>query len=143
MLGAAPALTSKGAVVDAMVNRQGIQGAEIVEALAANGQLPNVLVIHLGTNGPASQGTLDRLVAAAADVPYILVLTVRADRNWTADNNQRIRDLEVRYQGQVHLLDWATVSDQCPGNCFYGDNIHLRPDGQQFYADQVWAAIGR
>ena len=42
-----------------------------------------------------------------------------------------------------HLLDWATVSDQCVDNCFYGDNIHLRPAGQQFYADQVWAAIGR
>jgi peptidoglycan/LPS O-acetylase OafA/YrhL len=143
MLGAAPALTAKGAVVDALVNRQGMQGAEIVEALAADGLLPNVLVIHLGTNGPASQATLDRIITAAASVPFILVLTVRADRNWTADNNQRIRDLEVRYPGQVRLLDWATVSDMCVDNCFYGDNIHLRPAGQQFYADLVWAAIGR
>jgi lysophospholipase L1-like esterase len=143
MLGAAPALTAKGAVVDARQNRQGTEGAEIVEALAAAGQLPNVLVIHLGTNGPASQATLDRIITAAATVPFILVLTVRADRSWTADNNQRIKDLEVRYPGQVHLLDWATISNDCTNDCFYADNIHLKSAGQQFYADAVWAAIGR
>lgn len=143
MLGAAPALQAKGAIVDAEVNRQGTRGIEIVEYLVSSGQLPNYLVIHLGTNGPASQETLDRMITAAKDVPFILVLTVRADRGWTADNNQRIRDLEIRYQGQVHLLDWANVSNQCVDNCFYSDNIHLRPNGQQFYADQVWAALGR
>jgi len=143
MLGAAPALSAKGAVVDARVNRQGTEGADMVEALRDMGALPNVLVIHLGTNGPASQKTYDRIVTAAASVPTILFLTVRADRVWTADNNQRIHDLEVRYPGQVHILDWAEVSNQCPGDCFYGDNIHLKPTGQQFYADQVWAAIGR
>ncbi len=143
MLGAAPALSAKGAVVDAQVNRQGTTGAEMIEALRDMGALPNVLVIHLGTNGPASQQTYDRIVTAASTVPYLLFLTVRADRVWTADNNQRIHDLEVRYPGQVHLLDWAEVSNQCPGDCFYGDGIHLRPAGQQFYADQVWTAIGR
>ena len=109
----------------------------MVEALRDMGLLPDVLVIHLGTNGPASQETYDRIISAADTVPSILVLTVRADRTWTADNNQRIRDLAVRYPGKVHVLDWATVSNECADDCFYGDDIHLKPAGQQFYADQV------
>ena len=40
------------------------------------------------------------------------------------------------------LLDWERRSAECPGQCFYGDGIHLRPEGQQYYADLISDVLG-
>ena len=72
--GWAPSLT-----VDAEVGRQIDEAAELVAAMAADGTLGQVVLVHLGTNGPFTPEQIDELFAAAGpDRQVLLVNVVRA-----------------------------------------------------------------
>jgi hypothetical protein len=138
MLGAATALSERGMFVDAEQNRQMNTMIPVVEGLRDSGTLATFgsVVVHLGTNGPISDETMSGFFSALAGAPKVLVLTVRADRSWTAGNNARIFALPNQFPN-VELLDWGGLSNACPGACFYSDNIHLQPAGAQYYAQLV------
>ena len=70
------------------------------------------------------------MMAILADVPIVVFVTGKADRVWIAGNNDKIRALPAAYPN-VTVLDWEVIGPQCPGDCFYDDQIHLdrrRPD---------------
>jgi peptidoglycan/LPS O-acetylase OafA/YrhL len=136
MLGAAGKLAEQGLTVDAVESRQFVDGVEVVQALQTQSRLGDVVVIHLGTNGTISPSTMTQMMDALAGVPQVLLLTVDVDREWTAGNNSLIYDTANTYPN-VELLDWAGLSDQCPGDCFAVDGFHLRPDGQAYYAQLI------
>ena len=140
MKGAAPVLAERGIVVDAEESRQGKLAAEIFVQLRDLGVRMNVAVVHVGTNGPMSNETLDLMMTALQDVPRVIVLTGRGNRDWIDPNNFRIRALPERYPNVV-VLDWQLVSELCSGKCFAGDGIHLDRDGRSFYADQIVQAL--
>jgi hypothetical protein len=75
------------------------------------------------------------------DVPHVILLTVRAGRGWTPDNNALLRAADLEGDNKI-LLDWEVRSADCAGECFYEDGIHLRPAGQQFYADLIADTLG-
>ena len=62
MLGAAPALRENGAWVDAVVGRQLIKGIEIMQQYVTLGSVGDVVVVHLGNNGPTSEERFDELL---------------------------------------------------------------------------------
>ncbi|MGB0114748.1 MAG: acyltransferase family protein [Ilumatobacteraceae bacterium] len=136
MLGAAPALQERGFVVDAAESRQFSDGADIIGALQQQGRLGDEVVVHLGTNGSIGSASMTRMMESLAGVPKVLLLTVDVPRDWTAGNNGLIYDTAAAYPN-VFLLDWAALNDSCPGNCFYDDGYHLRPDGQVYYATLI------
>jgi len=140
MKGAAPVLAERGIVVDAEESRQGKLAAEIFVQLRDLGVRMNVAVVHVGTNGPMSNETLDLMMSALQEVPRVIVLTGRGNRDWIDPNNFRIRSLPERYPNVV-VLDWQLVSELCSGKCFAGDGIHLDRDGRTFYADQISLAL--
>ncbi len=80
MLGAAEELQARGFQVDAQVSRQMKDFVPTMAALRDNGTFGSVVVVHLGTNGGFSQGTLDQMLSTVADVPVVLLLTGKADR---------------------------------------------------------------
>jgi peptidoglycan/LPS O-acetylase OafA/YrhL len=139
MLGAAGALADRGWVVNAEVSRQMIDTIPLMQQLGGAGVFGDVVMIHLGTNGPISNASLDGVLAPLAGVPRVVLLTIRADRSWTNGNNDLIR---ARAGGNITVVDWAARSNDCPGDCFEDDDIHLRPEGRVFYADLVTAAVG-
>jgi hypothetical protein len=141
MLGAAPTLTERGMSVDAMVSRQTIDLIPMFEQLRDRGLFGNAVVVQLGTDGPFSQETLDALLATMDDVPNVILMTVKADRSWTAGNNALIRAADHERDNRL-LLDWEALSANCPGECFFDDGIHLRPDGQTYYADLITDILG-
>ena len=47
-------------------------------------------------------------------------------------------DLQGSYPNLV-VVDWA--AQDCPGDCFYGDGIHLRPDGRTHFTTLVTSAL--
>ena len=55
-------------------------------------------------------------------------------------NNDLLRALPATYPN-VRLVDWADAAAACPGNCFYDDGIHLRPDGRTYFAQLITAAL--
>jgi len=70
-----------------------------------------------------------------------LFVTGKADRVWIAGNNEKIRALPATYPN-VTVLDWEVLGPQCPGDCFYDDDIHLNGAGQQYYTDLVARVLG-
>ncbi len=140
MLGAAANLAEQGIVVDATQDRQVITTIELMEQLAANGVLGDAVVIHLGTNGPPSDETLDAFFTPLADVRKVVVLTAHADRSWVAETNANLTEAAARFRN-IQLLDWASLAPECPGDCFANDGIHLVPDGRTYYTDLIVAAL--
>ncbi len=136
MLGAAPQLSERGFTVDAAESRAFISGLDTVLNLQQAGRLGDQVAIHLGTNGPIGQGDMDRMMEALAGVPVVVLLTNDVDRDYTAGNNATIYAAVNAYPN-VHVLDWQGLAPSCPGNCFYDDGLHLRPDGAAYYAQLI------
>ncbi len=136
MLGAATQLAAQGFTVDAVESRAFVNGLETVLTLKEQGRLGDVVVVHLGTNGPISPSDMTTMMEALADVPQVLLLTIDVPRDYTAGNNGLIYDTANTYPN-VSLLDWAGLDDGCPGECFYSDGYHLRPAGQEYYAQLI------
>lgn len=140
MKGAAEELSAKGVFVDAVVSRQFTAFLPDVQAVRDAGLLGSVVIVHLGTNGGFPQASADQMMAILADVPVVVFITGKADRGWITGNNAIIRALPERYPN-VTVLDWETIGSNCD-DCFYGDQIHLDPSGQRFYADLLGRLIG-
>jgi peptidoglycan/LPS O-acetylase OafA/YrhL len=140
MLGAAPQLKEQGFTVDAIESRAFVNGLDTILQLNAQGRLGDVVVVHLGTNGPIGTGDMTRMMEALAGVPQVLLLTIDVPRDYTSGNNSLIYETAAAYSN-VSLLDWAGLDDSCPGDCFYSDGFHLRPDGQVYYASLIEAAL--
>ena len=58
-----------------------------------------------------------------------------------AGNNEKIRALPATWENTT-VVDWEVLGPQCPGDCFYDDNIHLNQAGQNYYADVMATVIG-
>ncbi len=140
MLGAAGQLAADGFTVDAAESRAFVNGLDTVLTLEQQGRLGEVVVVHLGTNGTIQAGDMARMMEALAGVPQVLLLTIDVDRDWTAGNNAIVYDTVDTYPN-VALLDWAGLAGNCPGDCFYSDGFHLRPDGQEYYAALISGAL--
>lgn len=148
MLGAATALESLpgwDVAVDARVSRQvGPPYANNgIDAIRSDHQ-PGVdarVVIHLGTNGLFSDSQLDQIMQVLADVPRVVLLTVRIPNypDIEAANNEMIRGAPSRYP-QLVVVDWKAQSDAHP-EWLGSDGIHLTGEGQQAYASLVGAAL--
>ena len=136
MQGAAGALTERGMVVDAAQSRQMIDVIPLFELLRDRQLFGTAVVVHLGTNGSFSQNTLDTFLSTMNDVPNVIIITIKANRGWTAENNAMLRAADLEGDNKI-LLDWEVLSAECPGQCFYDDGIHLRPEGQKYYADLI------
>jgi len=140
MLGAAQQLAAQGFTVDAIESRAFVNGVDTVLALNEQGRLGDVVVVHLGTNGPIGSGDMTRMMEALAGVPQVLLLTIDVPRDYTAENNALIYDTVNTYPN-VSLLDWAGLAGACPGECFYSDGFHLRPEGQDYYVSLIAGAL--
>ena len=140
MLGAATQLAADGFIVDAAESRAFVNGLDTVLTLTEQGRLGDVVVVHLGTNGPIDSGDMTRMMESLASVPQVLLLTVGVDRDWTSDNNGLIYDAVNTYPN-VSLLDWGGLAPSCPGDCFYSDGFHLRPAGQEYYITLIASVL--
>jgi hypothetical protein len=141
MLGARSALTATipGLTVDAKVGRYMAEGRKLVEFLAAKNQLPDVLVVHLGSNGPASTSDVQDIIKAAGSRTVVLV-TVKVPRRWESSSNSAIAE-GAADQPNVRIVDWKRLSGSCKGDVFYEDGIHLKPDGATCYANLIKGAL--
>jgi len=144
MLGAAPALLDAGVeAVDAAVSRQMVDMVPVVRALRQQRRLGDAVIVHLGTNGPIGDDTIDAFFGALRDVRRVLVLEVAAPgKAWIAPNNQKLAALPDRFPN-VHVIDWPELSTRCVDDCFYADGIHLKSAGQAYYAEVVMYFLGR
>ena len=145
MLGAAPELTKAGIVVVAAENRQLSDVIPTMQKLRDQDVFGIAVIVHLGTNGTVGQAELDQLMDTLVGVPNVLVLTVRANREWIASNNERLRALGpggANTRGNVILIDWEQRASECVDDCFARDGFHLNPNGRQFYTSLILDTLG-
>jgi peptidoglycan/LPS O-acetylase OafA/YrhL len=141
MQGAAEKLVAKGFAVDAVKSRQFSAFLPEMQAIRDNGTFGSVVVVHLGTNGSFPQASLDQMMEMLVDVPVVIFMTGKAARSWVPGNNEKIRHLPANYSN-VTVIDWEVLGSQCEGGCFYDDDIHLRPGGQDYYVGVISRVLG-
>lgn len=141
VLGARPQLQRAiaGAVVDAEVGLQGHQAHQRLRQLMAERRLcPNV-VLHIGTNGYLQEPRHLEMVAALAARGRVVLVNIRADRRWTAPNNDLIARAAREVPG-VRLVDWSSASERQPAY-FVQDGIHLTVAGMGAFAEKIRTAL--
>jgi hypothetical protein len=121
--------------VDAAQNRQFSSGVDQIQTYADSGQLGDVVVVHLGTNGTVNPDDFDRMMNILAGVRKVVVLTAKAPRPWEEQVNGTIFDKAKNYRNVV-VLDWHTIGGAHP-EYFWDDSIHLRPEGAQAYSQLI------
>ncbi|MGN6605818.1 MAG: acyltransferase family protein [Jatrophihabitans sp.] len=140
LLGAVPALhTLFGPVfVDAVEGRLPRPILADVRADAAAGRIAPLVVLHVGNNGVISPDDLRSTLHALAGVRRVVVVDDRVDRPWESVNDDLLQRLVPRF-ANARLLDWHRVASGHP-SWFYGDGLHLTPDGARRYARLIQAA---
>ena len=142
MLGAARKLKAKGITVDAEKNRQFNESLQIFGYLKATRELGDNVVIHLGTNNGTTKQTLDRIMKALVDVKLVVFLTTHVPtKGWQQETNALIAALPKQYPN-AKVIYWNAITKDHP-EYFAGDKVHLKPAGQDFYVEQIMAALGR
>lgn len=137
MLGAAPALLERipGCYVDAKESRQVSKTLQVIKDLDAQGHLGNVVVLGVGINSPFKTSVGQEIIDYLGKDREIYWINVYGQTvTWMDDSNRTIQEL-VNNNRNVKLIDWAAVAPQHIGDWLYKDGIHLKPTGQQGYAD--------
>nr|HRC74471.1 acyltransferase family protein [Kouleothrix sp.] len=125
--------------VDAVRGRQAAAALKLLQERHDAGRLGDVVIIHIGNNGPFSQGQFDAMMQLLADVRQVVFVNVKVPRRWEAPNNAVIADGVQRYPNAL-LVDWHGATANRP-ELFWRDGIHLRPSGAQFYADLIAGSV--
>lgn len=141
MVGAAPELAAAvpHVRIDALLGRQVTPAIQILQERKAAGQLGDVVIVHLGTNGTFSARQFDEMMQVLQGKRRVVFVNVKVPRVWEAPNNTVLTDGVKRYANAV-LVDWSSASSAHP-EWFWGDGIHLRPDGAKVYAAMIAAAV--
>jgi peptidoglycan/LPS O-acetylase OafA/YrhL len=142
-LGAAPALQAHWGhtvQIDAVEARQFEDGVRAIEAFAAEGRLTPVVVVHLGNNGVAPPGALERVVAAVGPERRLVLVSVRVPRRWEGQVNGEVLRT-VAAHPNVLLADWNTTSASEPG-LLIDDGVHLTARGHEVYRDLIVQVTG-
>ena len=140
MLGAAPDLEREipGIAIDAREGRQFAEGLEVVRALRDAGDLGDIVVVALGTNGPITTELVDEMLGLLEGVDRVVFVSNRVPQPWEAPNNAILQEVSARYEN-VALVDWHSAGEGHPE--YFWDGVHLAPDGARAFALLVSAEI--
>ena len=140
MLASAPSLLEKfpGITVDAEVSRSIWAGPDILNALAADGQLRENVVVALGTNGPVDWDVLEQMSQIAADRNLILV-NAHAPRDWIDGVNADLEAFADSHR-RVWIADWSGAIAPHE-DLLAGDGIHPDDAGGRVFAASVESAL--
>jgi hydrogenase maturation factor len=146
MLGAIDALQQipNLALVDVQGSRQPPAALDILRQRLAAGQLGDVVVVHVGNNGPFAAEQFDEMMQVLAGVRKVLVVNMTVPTNVpdpiAVPNNAMLTDEVRRYPNAV-LVDWQAEGAGHPE--FFGeDGIHLTFQGAQAYAELIAVHLG-
>jgi hypothetical protein len=144
MLGAKPVLDARGITTVAEVSKGPDWELQQLQLAKTKYRITNGVVVQLGTNGTVTAAQYEAVLAELADVPRVVMMTVKAPKPWIAGNNEIIRSLPATHPNVV-VLDWearaAEVSDHLSNNVDGG--VHLSDDtAKQFYRDIILEALG-
>jgi hypothetical protein len=122
-------------IVDAIESRQFKHADDVARELRTRGELGDIVVLHLGTNGAFSSDTWDEVMTELSDRDRVIVLTVKVPRRWESTVNAAIRSGEDRWP-EVEIIDYKTFGDAHP-ELYGSDGVHLTTVGRRAYAEFI------
>jgi peptidoglycan/LPS O-acetylase OafA/YrhL len=128
-----------GIVVDGKVGRQLVQAITEITNMKSNGNIGNVIIIQLGTNGPFTSEQLQALYQSLGNPKQVIFVNTRVPRAWESEVNSLLAKF-VLSTPQTTLVDWFTISANQPGY-FTPDGVHLSPEGASVLAKIINDAI--
>lgn len=141
LLGAADQLQNKfsGIGIDAKVGLQAQEVINLLKKRSSEGQLGEAVVIHIGNNGVITPHEFDEIMSIVGDTRKVVFINDRVPRSWEEHNNQILAEGVHRYPNAV-LADWYDISAGHQ-EYFWGDGIHLRPEGEVVYTNMISDAL--
>lgn len=143
MVGGAKSLSEKlgaSGYIDAAKNRRFSEAATIARNIREQGRLGRVVIVHLGNNGPVTDGEIEDFLHQVKGVQSVLLVTVRVNRAWQGSVNDTLRAGAARHRSTIKLVDWHAHSEGHP-EWFYSDGTHLRSAGAEQYAKLLTGSI--
>jgi peptidoglycan/LPS O-acetylase OafA/YrhL len=143
MLASAPELQQAypGMNIDAVVSRQMSSLPGIVQSLISTGQLRQILVVGLGTNGPIAETTLQQVRTMLGPNRQMVVINVEEPRVWEGEVNSTLSTFANDYEN-VELSDWYDAITPHISILAH-DHIHPGPAGGRIYTATLQAALSR
>ncbi|MBR4461982.1 MAG: hypothetical protein IKS51_05315 [Erysipelotrichaceae bacterium] len=121
---------------DGKISRDLHDGNVILEELKDAGELNEIVLLCLSTNGDYIESYNRKLMEIVADREVFWVNAVGPD---DPDFNERFASFAKDYPN-LHIIDWAKVSQGHP-EYFYYDNIHVIGEGVTVLTDTICDAI--
>lgn len=122
-----------GLEIYAEVNRQMWDAPDILNSLNAGGNLGEVVVIALGTNGPYPVEWLDRILTIVPDRPLVFINSVMPNE-WEHQVNQTVAAF-VAAHDSCYLVDWYEHAKERT-DLLYSDYTHpIEGPGTEAYAN--------
>ncbi|MEA2023335.1 MAG: acyltransferase family protein [Actinomycetota bacterium] len=143
MLGAKVGLEKavEDALVDGEVSRQMRQVPGVITQYRTGGLLGEVVVIHLGTNGPFSAAHLDDAMISLAAADRVYFVNASVPRRYEGDVNNELAAGVERWD-RAFLIDWHSAAKNHP-EYFVKDGVHLTSAGIAAYAGLIAREISR
>jgi peptidoglycan/LPS O-acetylase OafA/YrhL len=141
MVGAAPELQKRfgpAITISADIGRQQADVLALIQGYQAAGELPAVVIIQMGNNGPLIEDEMDEIRDALSDVSHIFLVSDEVPRSWEQESNETILNAAASWP-RTELIDWNTLANSRGDLTF--DGIHLTPEGVDAYTDLIVDAV--
>ena len=142
MLGAVDALRAEMPQlrIEAIKSAQFPEGIARIRAEVARppAERPEVVVLHLGTNGVFDPAQLDDLHRLSHQLDRLVVLNIRAPRPWESFVNEQLAP--TADWSKVRFIDWHRISAEQP-DWLEGDRVHLTKIGGSAYSELIADAV--
>ncbi|MEA3501846.1 MAG: acyltransferase family protein [Actinomycetota bacterium] len=143
MLGARVGLEK--AVEDARVNgsvsRQMKHVPSVITQLRAEEPFGDIVVVHLGTNGPFNSAHFDDVMVSLADVDHVYFVNASVPRRYEGSVNNTLAAGVERWD-RAYLIDWRNAAKD-HSEYFVKDGVHLTSAGIDAYSALIAGAINR
>ncbi len=141
MLASAQALEAAlpGIYINAVVSRQMYAGVQVVQQLAASGQLRPILLLGLGTNGSMTASEIGQVRAAIGPHRWLVLISTYEPRPWEGPVNATLA-AAAQHDRHVLLVNWYGAIENHT-NLLRDDDVHPLPPGALLYAQVIKAVL--
>lgn len=121
-------------------------GLKILEDLAKEGKVRDVLVFALGTNDEdgISEDNVKKIIELAPDVKTVILMTnYNAKKENEYEKNNKVIKAAIKIDSRFKVADWAKVAAKDSGKYLASsDGIHPTKDGQELFVKTIVDLIG-
>lgn len=135
MLGAVPQLQHvfPAGIINAQESRQVWDAVSVIRDLQVRGDMRNIVVVALGSNGSFRKSSGQELIDALGPERAIYWIAPFGQYlNWQESTTRILNELAEENEN-LTILDWPGTASRHT-NWFYEDGMHLNEEGQAGYA---------